>query len=154
MKFTKTVLSISAAAALMALAGCGSPAPAGTSPAAPLSSAASSGPAVSTPATTSRSAAAVPSSPVAVSPSSTAGAAAVIRIKDFKYQGPASVSPGMKITVMNQDAEAHTITADTGKAFDVMAQVGTTEFTAPKKPGTYAYHCAYHGNMQGILVVK
>jgi plastocyanin len=31
---------------------------------------------------------------------------------------------------------------------------GTTTFTAPIKPGTYPYHCNFHGNMKGTLTVK
>jgi plastocyanin len=27
-------------------------------------------------------------------------------------------------------------------------------FTAPNKPGTYPFHCTYHSNMHGVLVVK
>jgi plastocyanin len=28
-----------------------------------------------------------------------------------------------------------------------------TVLTAPTTPGTYKYHCTYHGNMHGTLVV-
>jgi plastocyanin len=71
------------------------------------------------------------------------------------YQTPASVSPGATVTVMNMDGEAHTVTADSGSAFDVKADPGaSTTFTAPTKPGTYAFHCTYHSNMHGMLVVK
>ena len=27
-------------------------------------------------------------------------------------------------------------------------------FTAPAAPGSYKFHCAYHSNMHGTLVVK
>ncbi|MDQ0029571.1 cupredoxin domain-containing protein [Arthrobacter bambusae] len=79
-----------------------------------------------------------------------------ITIKDFGYQGPASVSPGAKITVKNDDAQAHTVTSDDGKAFDAAVDGGggTAQFTAPTTPGSYSYHCAYHSNMHGMLVVK
>ncbi|MFH5880168.1 cupredoxin domain-containing protein [Arthrobacter sp. NA-172] len=79
-----------------------------------------------------------------------------ITIKDFGYQGPVSVSPGAKITVKDEDAQAHTVTSDDGKAFDaaVAGGGGTAEFTAPTAPGSYPYHCTYHSNMHGILVVK
>jgi plastocyanin len=56
---------------------------------------------------------------------------------------------------MNMDGENHTVTADSGNAFDVKATAGTTvTFTAPSKPGTYPFHCTYHSNMHGVLVVK
>ncbi|MFP5368576.1 MAG: cupredoxin domain-containing protein, partial [Actinomycetes bacterium] len=86
--------------------------------------------------------------------SSPAAAAAEILIKGFKYQGAETVSPGAEITVTNEDVEAHTITADTGNTFDANIEVGTGTFTAPTEPGTYPYHCNFHGNMKGTLTVK
>jgi plastocyanin len=81
--------------------------------------------------------------------------ALTIHISKFAYQTPASVSPGAKVTVMNMDGEAHTVTADSGSAFDTKIDPGaSTTFTAPMKPGSYAFHCTYHGNMHGTLVVK
>jgi plastocyanin len=39
--------------------------------------------------------------------------------------------------------------------FDVdVSAGGTATFTAPSKPGSYPYHCKYHGNMHATLVVK
>jgi plastocyanin len=55
---------------------------------------------------------------------------------------------------MNMDGEAHTVTADAGNAFDVQVTAdGTGTFTAPPTPGRYAFHCIYHSNMHGVLVV-
>lgn len=90
--------------------------------------------------------------PSAGSPAATA--TATIHIKSFAYTGPDSVPAGSEVTVMNMDTEAHTVTADDG-SFDAVVKAGTSvTFTAPKKPGTYAYHCAYHSNMHGTLTVK
>jgi plastocyanin len=87
--------------------------------------------------------------------SSASSAAVVIHISKFAYQSPASVSPGATVTVMNMDGEAHTVTADSGSAFDTKIDPGASStFTAPMKPGTYAFHCTYHSNMHGMLVVK
>jgi plastocyanin len=84
-----------------------------------------------------------------------AAAAAVITIDKFTYSTPASVSPGAIVTVLNKDGEAHTVTADTGAAFDDKATPGaSTTFTAPMKPGSYPFHCTYHSNMHGVLVVR
>ncbi|GAB3568132.1 hypothetical protein GCM10027405_29520 [Arthrobacter alkaliphilus] len=81
-------------------------------------------------------------------------AAATIHIKSFAYTGPDSVPAGAMVTVMNMDTEAHTVTADDG-SFDVVVKAGTSvTFTAPVKPGAYAYHCTYHSNMHGTLSVK
>jgi len=80
---------------------------------------------------------------------------ASITIDKFAYQVPASVSPGAMVTVLNKDGEAHTVTADSGAAFDDKASPGaSTSFTAPMKPGSYPFHCTYHSNMHGVLVVK
>ena len=79
---------------------------------------------------------------------------AVITIKDFKYTVPASVSPGEKITVNNVDSIAHTVTADSGNAFDDQAPTGNSSFTAPSTPGSYPFHCTFHPEMHGTLVVK
>jgi plastocyanin len=93
-----------------------------------------------------------PSSPV---PSATARQPATITIKNFGFPGPPTVSAGSTVTVSNLDAQAHTVTSDDGSSFDVeIAGGGTATFTAPARPGTYAYHCAFHPNMHGTLVVR
>ena len=101
---------------------------------------------------------AAPGSPGAAS--SSAGSATtpatrpVIVIHGYAYQTPASVSPGATVQVRNEDGVAHTVTADSGNAFDDKATPGkTTSFTAPTQPGSYPFHCDYHGNMHGTLVV-
>lgn len=86
--------------------------------------------------------------------STMAAAAGTIHIKSFAYTGPDNVPAGAAVAVMNMDSEAHTVTADDG-SFDAIVKAGTsTTFTAPAKPGTYTYHCAYHSNMHGTLTVK
>ncbi len=145
----RTCLAIAGVLSVAALAACGS------SSSTPPTSASS---AVST-------AAGSGTSPVVPAPSSgassTAGASqpaaqpAVITINKFAYAVPESVSPGAMITVMNKDGEAHTVTADSGGAFDDKATPGaSTQFQAPTKPGSYPFHCTYHSNMHGVLVVK
>lgn len=81
--------------------------------------------------------------------------AATITIKDFSYSGPVSVAPGATVTVVNQDAQKHTLTAK-DKAFDVTVDGGggTGTFTAPSTPGSYSYVCTFHANMSDTLVVK
>ena len=77
-------------------------------------------------------------------------------IKDFKYMVPTSVKPGAKITVTNNDGVDHTVTSDTAGRFDAVipSSGGTHTITAPTKPGTYPFHCTYHSNMHGVLVVS
>lgn len=79
----------------------------------------------------------------------------VVTIKDFAYSGPSSVPAGSKVTVMNEDSVAHTLTADSTGGFDVTIAPGkSATFTAPAKAGSYAYHCTYHANMHGTLKVS
>lgn len=84
----------------------------------------------------------------------TSGAAATVTIKDFAFDGPSSVAPGATVKVTNQDAEAHTLTADGAGGFDVRIDPGASAtFTAPTKPGSYPFHCDYHSDMHGTLTV-
>jgi len=79
----------------------------------------------------------------------------VITITNFAYQGPVSISPGATVTVKNEDSQAHTVTSDQAGLFDaVVPGGGNVVFTAPTTAGSYAYHCTYHSNMHGTLVVK
>ena len=78
-----------------------------------------------------------------------------IMIEDFGYSTPPSVAAGSTVSVMNMDGEAHTVTADSGGAFDVVVPAGATvTFTAPTTPGSFAFHCDYHASMHGELVVR
>jgi plastocyanin len=96
---------------------------------------------------------AAPSS--ARSQSTSTHATAMIMISSFKYTTPVTVSPGAMVSAMNMDGENHTVTADSANAFDDKANAGTTTmFKAPLTPGSYPYHCTYHSNMHGALVVK
>ena len=141
---TRWTPGLAAAIALFALSGCGNAGMPGSGTASAPTAQPSSAPATTT-------GTAPPTSSQGTSP---AAAAAEILIKGFQYQGAETVSPGATISVTNEDIEAHTITADTGNAFDATIKVGTGTFTAPTEPGTYPYHCNFHGNMKGTLTVK
>jgi plastocyanin len=138
------LIGLTCTAALGILAGCGGSSSAGTA------SSSSSGSAMD-----SSSMSSMGASTGSTAGSSAAASAVVIHIEKFAYQTPVSVSPGATVTVMNMDGEAHTVTADSGSAFDVKAAPGaSTTFTAPTKPGTYAFHCKIHSTMHGTLVVR
>jgi plastocyanin len=80
--------------------------------------------------------------------------ATTIMIENFHYRTPATISPGATVSVMNMDGEAHTVTSDQNGAFAVRVPAGeTVMFTAPASAGSYDFHCEYHSNMQGTLVV-
>lgn len=84
-----------------------------------------------------------------------------VTIKNFEFS-PAkfSVAPGARITVTNVDGVTHTLTAMPGSQplgkFDSgsIAPGKTVTFTAPTKPGSYAFYCAIHNYMSGTLIVK
>jgi plastocyanin len=124
----KAVITSLCAVVLAILTGCGSSAPSG-------------------------GAASGSSAPAAGSGTETSSAAEVT-IKGFAFTTPASVSPGAKVNVNNMDGVTHTVTADTGNAFDSEAPAWTSSFTAPTAPGSYPFHCSIHPQMHGTLVVK
>ena len=101
------------------------------------------------------SSAASPSSGASDSASAAPEAAtAKIGIKDFAYQASGTVEAGAKVTVTNDDSEAHTVTADGPGGFDVNIPPGkSATFTAPTKAGSYKYHCTFHSDMHGTLTV-
>jgi plastocyanin len=123
----KTTLAVIAGCTVLAVAGCSKSAPTAPTSSAPASSA----------------------------PAGTAPAAAdSITIQNFGFTA-LTVKPGATVTVTNKDAVDHTVTADSGNAFNVrVAAGGTATFTAPTKAETYAYHCAIHPSMHGTLVVS
>jgi plastocyanin len=89
------------------------------------------------------------------SPTAMQASGPTISIADFKFSSPPAVPPGAKVTVTNSDGAEHTVTADSGNAFDVEVDgKGTATLTAPSQPGTYAYHCNYHPMMHGQLIVQ
>lgn len=79
-----------------------------------------------------------------------------ITIKDFKYApNSLTVKAGEKVTVVNSDSAGHSVTADDGSFDSGIVTNGTPgSFTAPTKPGTYAFHCTPHPSITGTLVVE
>lgn len=123
----RTALAMGSVCALLALVGC------------------SNGDSTS-PATTSASSAATSAGP---------GGTRIV-IENFTFS-PANlqVRPGTKVTVVNRDSDAHTVTATEDKVFDTGNITGgaTVTFTAPSTPGSYSYLCTLHPNMKGTLTV-
>ncbi|MBV8491059.1 MAG: cupredoxin family copper-binding protein [Candidatus Eremiobacteraeota bacterium] len=84
-----------------------------------------------------------------------APAAVTVHIKNFAY-APATltVKPGTVVRFVNDDGEAHTVTA-TDKSFDSAGldtgDAWTHDFATP---GKYAYFCALHPYMHGTVVVS
>jgi plastocyanin len=82
--------------------------------------------------------------------------AITVTIQNFAFH-PANftVSPGVTITVINEDQVIHTLTAD-NVAFnsgDVTNGVPVS-FRAPTQPGTYPFHDHLRSYITGVLTVS
>jgi plastocyanin len=92
-------------------------------------------------------------------PSGGGGAAptkASVMIMDYVYSpGTVSVPAGSKVTWMNHDSDAHTVTSKGGGPLSSsnMAKNGTYEYTFAS-PGTFEYFCAIHPQMKGAVTVQ
>lgn len=66
------------------------------------------------------------------------------------------VRAGEKITVVNKDSAAHTVTATEDDTFDTRSISGgeSGTFTAPSQAGRYAFDCTFHPHMTGTLIVR
>ena len=84
----------------------------------------------------------------------TSPAAVTVHIKDFAYV-PASVTvtAGTTVRFVNDDNEAHTVTAN-DKSFDSGGLDSRDTWTHRfASAGTFAYFCAIHPYMHGTVVV-
>ena len=95
------------------------------------------------------------SAPMGSSPTSRASSAApTIKIHDYNFGSPITVTAGATVTVRNTDSETHSVSSDDGSFTAGNVLPGrTTTFTAPSKPGSYQFHCKFHASMHGTLDV-
>ena len=63
-----------------------------------------------------------------------------------------TVKTGAKVTFTNHDAMAHTATSD-HHGFDVVVEPGASQTVTVSKLGTYAYYCEFHEFMRGTVTV-
>lgn len=77
-----------------------------------------------------------------------------IHIKNFKFNPtPVKIHSGDRVTFVNDDEEAHTVTSN-DKSFDSEGlDGGTTWQHVFTKPGTYNYFCELHPYMKATLIV-
>jgi plastocyanin len=69
------------------------------------------------------------------------------------YSMPASVAPGARIAIFNDDSVGHTLTIASA-GIDVVVDGGAVAYmTAPSAPGHYLVTCDYHADMTATLVV-
>ena len=81
--------------------------------------------------------------------------ATVVRISDFKF-APAEVVVSARDSIIwvNDDAFAHTSTADNGAWSSPEFTKGSRFALVAPAPGRYTYHCAAHPGMKGVLEVR
>lgn len=78
-----------------------------------------------------------------------------VTIHNFAF-GPqvVTIKAGTTVHWTNRDAEAHTVTSDTGAFKSPVLQPGSSYSYRFTKPGTYSYHCTIHPFMTGKVVVS
>ena len=78
-----------------------------------------------------------------------------ITIMDFGYTGDLTVKPGTRVTVVNRDSVAHSLTDKNSGLFDTGTIAGDASgsFVAPMQPGKYPFGCTLHPEMTGVLTV-
>lgn len=102
-------------------------------------------------ATTSTTTSSAPSGSVVTIPSG----AAIQSVTDYYSPSTITVVIGVNNTVtwVNNDAAAHTVTADDGSFNSGNLNPGQTWTHTFTTPGTYGYYCAYHSWMAGTVIV-
>jgi plastocyanin len=68
---------------------------------------------------------------------------------------PIRVTVGSTVTWMNATIRAHTATSDTGAwNTGAIAPAGTSSSVTFNTAGTFAYHCTFHADMHGSVIVS
>ncbi len=79
-----------------------------------------------------------------------------VAVTDRAYDPTALVvAPGTAIAWTNVGRNRHTVTEDSARfESGTLAPGATFRLSAPDAPGTYAYHCRFHGYIRGTLTVS
>jgi plastocyanin len=64
------------------------------------------------------------------------------------------VDVGTTVVWRNRDPLAHTVTSDSGSFHSGDIEPESSWSHTFAEPGTYAYHCAPHPHMTGVVVVR
>lgn len=92
--------------------------------------------------------------PATVSGKPAATTARVV-IRSFAFAPTtAAVKAGTKLTFANEDNASHTATSTTGLFDTDGIDKGERATVTLRKPGTYAYYCAFHPYMKGRIVAR
>jgi len=87
-------------------------------------------------------------------PSGDAALSEKVEIEDFAYNpDPVTIEEGGKVIWINRDSAPHTATADDGSFDTGTLEEGKLGSESFKEPGTYAYICSIHPEMQGTVEV-
>ena len=77
-----------------------------------------------------------------------------VSVVDFAFEpGTVSVPVGATITWTNTGSRPHTVTADDGSFDSGRLDPGEQFSQTFDQPGTFTYHCGFHPEMQGTVVV-
>ncbi len=77
-----------------------------------------------------------------------------ITISGMSFPATTTVTKGTKVSWYNGDGVAHTVSSDDNATFSSGNLASGATFTyQANTAGTYTYHCNYHANMKGTLVV-
>ena len=78
---------------------------------------------------------------------------ALVSIVNTSFSVNGDATAGTAFVVANDDGVTHTFT-DTGGAFDVTVDGGSTADVTVTEPGTYEVICKIHGSMRATLTVS
>jgi plastocyanin len=82
-----------------------------------------------------------------------AGGGATLEVTEFQFSD-ASAPAGGTLDVTNSSGGPHTFTADDGAFDEELPDGETVPVTVPAEPGSYAFHCEIHPDMQATLTVE
>src|SRR5215211_3287311 len=81
-------------------------------------------------------------------------AATAVQVVDFAFDpGTLTVPAGATVTWTNAGSRPHTVTADDGSFDSGRLDPGEQFSQVFEQPGTFTYHCGFHPEMQGSIVV-
>lgn len=82
------------------------------------------------------------------------GAPDAVSMVDYAFNpGSTSVSVGTTVTWTNKGTQDHTVTADDGSFDSGRVVVGSTFNHTFSTAGTFKYHCSFHDQMTGTIIV-
>src|SRR5215216_1294795 len=80
--------------------------------------------------------------------------ASPVQVVDFAFEpGMLTVPAGATVTWTNAGSRTHTVTADDGSFDSSRLDPGEQFSQTFDQPGTFTYHCGFHPEMQGSVVV-